>query len=495
MSQKTELLEKREANAEKSVRQSGGQPAMPEMTQTHASVPMAAQPSSSHEVSRAVRYFERFKQWVLPPVDPNEPIREDIAFMPDRLAAFFLRPPRATFLIVRYTFILLVAGLVWAAFFSLEEITVGEGKVIPSSQVQVIQNLEGGIVARIHVRIGELVKKDQIIMQLDETRFASSAGETKAKKDAQHAKMARLTAESTGEDFKIEEEFEKENPKIVAEEKALYESRKKEVSATLSVLRQQLDERRSRLAHLQSSYALSVKELEMTRPLEKQGVVSQVELLRLERTVTDIRRDMDAARIGIPEAQSKLDGALAKFRADAANELAQVRAEYAGTSATGMAAEDRLARTTVRSPVNGVVKTIKVNTVGGVIQPGMEVMEIVPIEDNLLIEAKVRPADVGFLRTGQKTMVKISAYDFSIYGGLDAVVENITADSITNDKGESFYLVRVRTEKNYLGTADKPLAIIPGMLATASIRTGSKSVLSYMLKPIFKAKADALRER
>lgn len=444
---------------------------------------------------RAVRYFERFKQWVLPPVDSNEPIREDIAFMPNRLAAFFLRPPRASFLIVRYTFILLVVGLVWAAFFNLEEITVGEGKVIPSSQVQVIQNLEGGIVARIPVKVGELVQKDQIVMQLDETRFASSAGETKAKKDAQHAKIARLTAESTGEDFKIEEGFEKENPKIVAEERALYESRKKELNATLSVLKQQLDEKRSRLAHLQASHALSVKELEMTRPLEKQGVVSQVELLRLERVVTDLRRDMDAARIGIPEAQSKLDGALAKFRADTANELAQVRAEYAGTSATGMAAEDRLARTTVRSPVNGIVKTIKVNTVGGVIQPGMEVMEIVPIEDNLLIEAKVRPADVGFLRTGQKAMVKISAYDFSIYGGLDAVVENITADSITNDKGESFYLVRVRTDKNYLGTEDKPLAIIPGMLATSSIRTGSKSVLSYMLKPIFKAKTDALRER
>jgi len=233
----------------------------------------------------------------------------------------------------------------------------------------------------------------------------------------------------------------------------------------------------------------------MTKPLADQGVVSKVELIRLERQVSDLRREMDSARLSVPEAQSKLDGALAKFRADAANELGQVRAEFAGAAATGLAAEDRLARTTVRSPVAGIVKTIKITTVGGVIQPGMEVMEIVPIEDNLLVEVRVRPSDIGFLRAGQPATVKISAYDYSIYGGMDAVVENITADSITTEKGESFYLVRVRTDRNYLGTDENRLSIIPGMLATASIRTGSKSVLSYLLKPLFKAKDTALRER
>ena len=157
--------------------------------------------------------------------------------------------------------------------------------------------------------------------------------------------------------------------------------------------------------------------------------------------------------------------------------------------------EDRLARTAVRSPLSGIVKTIKVATVGGVIQPGMDVMEIVPVDDSLIVEAKVRPSDVGFLRPGQSAMVKLSAYDFSIYGGLEAVVDNITADSITNDKGESFYLVRVKTTRSGLGTADKPLPIIPGMLATVSIRTGAKSLLTYLLKPVIKAKANALTER
>jgi adhesin transport system membrane fusion protein len=240
----------------------------------------------------------------------------------------------------------------------------------------------------------------------------------------------------------------------------------------------------------------------MSKPLVAQGVLSEVEVLRIERQVNDTRGEMEATRLAIPrleaqlaEARSKLEGAAAKFRSDAANELATAKAELAGTSASSIAVEDRLARTAIRSPLTGIVKQLKVNTVGGVIQAGQDVMEIVPIEDQLLIEAKIRPADVGFLRPGQPALVKISAYDFSIYGGLDATVETITADSITNEKGEAFYLIRVRTTKNSLGTADKPLPIIPGMLATAHIRTGKKSVLSYLLKPVVKAKYDALTER
>ncbi len=450
---------------------------------------------NSDNRERGTGFLNRIKRLILPSQPANQPKREDIPFMPNTVAALFLRPPEVAFLIVRCSLLLLVILVVWASFSQLDEITNGDGKVIPTSQVQVIQNLEGGIVAKIPVKIGELVQKDQIVLQLDETRFASSAGENKAKVSAQQAKISRLTAESTGSEFKVDEAFEKENAKVVAEEKALYESRKRELESTLGVLQQQLNGNRSRLGNLQTSYSLSNKELEMTKPLAAQGVVSKVELIRLERQVSDLRREMDSARLAIPEAQNKLDGALAKFRADAANELAQVRAEFAAAAATGLAAEDRLSRTTLRSPVAGIVKTIKITTLGGVIQPGMEVMEIVPIEDNLLIEVRVRPGDIGFLRAGQPATVKISAYDYAIYGGMDAVVENITADSITNDKGESFYLVRVRTDKNYLGTDDHRLAIIPGMLATASIRTGSKSVISYLLKPLFKAKDTALRDR
>lgn len=441
---------------------------------------------------------ELLKNFVLPPQkeqQEGQPIAEDIPFIPDTLAAFFLRPPKATFMIVRGTLILLIVAIVWASLSNLDEITKGEGKVIPSGRIQVIQNLEGGIVKTIPVTVGQIVKKGQVVLKLDETRFASSAGESKVKRDALFAKITRLEAEASGKDFLVDPEFEKESPKIVAEEKALYDSRKQELDATLNVLKQQYDERRSSLSHLQRSFALSSKELTMTRPLADEGVISQVELMRLERQVNDLQRDMETARLSIPESKSKLEGAQAKFRAEAARELAMARAEFAGSTATGVAVEDRLARTTVRSPVNGIVKTINVTTIGGVIQPGMEVMEIVPIEDRLLVEVKVRPADIGFLRVKQPATVKISAYDYSIYGGLDAEVENITADSITDEKGNSFYLVKVRTDKNFIGSDGKQLTIMPGMLATASIRTGKKSVLSYILKPLFKTKQNALTER
>jgi membrane fusion protein, adhesin transport system len=457
--------------------------------------------------------FSRLPAWlkalVLPSGAASDEARAEAAFMPDRLAAFFMRPPRASFLIVRGTGLFILVFLVWAGLSELEEVTVGEGKVIPSSQVQVIQNLEGGIVGKVPVKIGDVVQRDQVVLNIDPTRFSSSLGETRAKYHALLAKVARLTAESEGKPFAAPAELARENPQILKEEFSLYTTRQSELEASLGVLRQQvhqrhqeLVEKRARAQQLSESYRLVSNELELTRPMAKQQVISDVELLRLERQANDIRGEMDATRLSIPrleaglqEANTKLDGAQAKFRSDAAVELSQARAEFAGTSASSVAMEDRLARTTVRSPVAGVVKTIKVTTVGGVIQPGMDVMEIVPIEDNLLVEAKVRPSDVGFLRPGQPAQVKVTAYDYSIYGGLEAIVENITADTITNDKGESFYLVRVRTKANHFGTAEKPFPIIPGMLTTVHIQTGKKSILAYLLKPIVKARSEALRER
>lgn len=385
---------------------------------------------------KKAQWAENFKNWILPPDDPNAPAREDIPFMPARLSAFFLNPPKASLLIVRFTLVLFVLAIIWACFSQLDEITTAEGKIIPSSHVQVIQNLEGGIVASIPVRIGETVKKDQIVLKLDETRFASSAEESRAGRQV------------------MEEQVKQREQELV--------------------------EKNSRLAQLRQSYSYINKELQLSRPLLAQGVVSEVEILRLQRQVSDLHGEIEATRLAIPRLQSQLDEAKSKLE---------------GAAATDTAAKDRLDRTTIRSPVDGIVKTIAVNTVGGVIQPGMNVMEIVPLEDNLLIEARIRPSDVGFLKAGQPAMVKVSAYDFSIYGGLDGEVENITADSITNEKGESFYLVHIRTHKNYLGPEDKPLPIIPGMMVTASVKTGSKSIMNYLLKPIFKAKTFALTER
>jgi adhesin transport system membrane fusion protein len=244
----------------------------------------------------------------------------------------------------------------------------------------------------------------------------------------------------------------------------------------------------------------------MSRPLVKAGAMSEVELLRLERQQNDLQGELDSTRITIPrldaaisEARSKLDSYVAKFRNDALAELNQVRAEQEGTSATGVALRDRVDRAVVRSPVTGTVKSVKITTVGGVVQPGSELLEIVPLEDNLLVEARVKPRDIAFLRPGQDALVKITAYDFSIYGGFPAKLEQISADSITDEKkperAESYYLVRVRTTSTVPARRDKPLAIIPGMTATVHIQTGEKTFLQYLLKPIIKTRELAFRER
>lgn len=436
----------------------------------------------------------------------------DIELMQDSTAALFQHTPRFGSYIMLGFVAFIVAFLLWAYFAELDEVTVGEGKVIPSSQVQVIQNLEGGIIASIPVKVGQLVKKGDIIVKLDDTRFSSSLGETKAKYDALMAKVARLNAEATGRPLQLPAELLKSNPMVAAEERALYLSRQLELDTTINVLQQQgaqrnqeLLEKKAKHKQLEESYNLIEKELKMSRPLQQQGVMSEVEILRLERQLSDLKGEMDATRLSIPrleqavaEARIKVEAARAKFRSDAATEASIASAELAGTSASSVAARDRLDRTSVRSPMTGIVKQIKVNTVGGILQPGMEIMEIVPLEDNLLIETKIPPRDVGFITPGQEATVKLTAYDFSIYGGLEATVENISADAIVEDKNgrsESFYLVQVRTKNSMLTASDKKLPIIPGMQATVHIKTGKKTVLTYLLKPVLKAKYEALRER
>jgi adhesin transport system membrane fusion protein len=382
--------------------------------------------------------------------------------------------------------------------------------VIPSSQIQVIQNLEGGIVSAIPVKVGQIVRKGQILMKLDEKRFSSSLGESTVKHDALSAKMARLSAEANGTAFEPPADLVKSNPQVVEAERLLFVSRKRELESSVSILQSEAAQRsheiegmRAKVAKLEAGLQLANEEHAMSKPLAEKNVISQIDFMHLQRQISDLKGEINESRLSIPRLQSslaetngKIAGVYAKARADAGNELSQVKAELDTTAATTVALSDRFDRTTIRAPLDGVVKLIKVNTVGGVLQPGMDVMEIVPLEDNLLIEAKVRPSDIGFLRPGQEAMVKFSAYDFSIYGGLVADVETITADSVTDEaKKESFYLVRVRTRTNHLGDDKRPLSIIPGMLSTVHIRTGKKTVMQYLMKPIVKARDEAMRER
>ena len=436
--------------------------------------------------------------------------RDDIDYMSETAAAAMQGPPTYSHALLWAVFAFIAAFLVWAAYANIGETTVGEGKVIPSSQVQVVQNLEGGIVSEIRVRIGDVVKKNQILMLIDDTRYTSSFRENKAKNDALGAKIARLTAEASGKPLDMPANVRRDNPDLAERELTQYRSHQAEYNANVAAINQQIDQRtqelkekRSRLVQINASLELLDRELAMSRPLVKQGAMSEVELLRLERQAVDLKGELDSTRISIPrlesavsEARQRLEGYIAKFRNDAQGELNQVRAEQEGVAATSVALKDRVERAVVRSPVMGTIKSVKVTTIGGVVQPGSELLEIVPLEDNLLVEARVKPRDIAFIRPGQEALVKITAYDFSIYGGFPAKVENISADSITDEKkGDSYYLVQVRTTSNVPARRDAPLAIIPGMTATVHIQTGEKTFLHYLLKPIIKTKEMAFRER
>jgi membrane fusion protein, adhesin transport system len=437
----------------------------------------------------------------------------DTEFMRESAAAVMEGPHRLSHYILWATVAFLVIGVIWASLAIVDEVTVAEGKVIPSSQVQIVQNLEGGIVSEILVKVGQVVQKDQAIMRIDDTRFTASSHEGRAKDQALIARICRLLAEANNTSFVAPAQLQKDNSQLLAEEKSLFESRQRELQANIAVLNRQAEQRRqeftekqSRETQVQQSYNLVAQELAMTRPLVPQGAASEVDVLRLERQANDLKGELTAARLAQPrleaayrEVRQKIEETTAHFRADAMKDLNLARAEQTALSAANTALEDRVSRTLVRAPLDGIVKRIKVNTVGGVVQPGSDLLEIVPLDDTLLIEARVRPSDIAFLHPGQEAMVKLSAYDFSIYGGFPATLEHISADTIMperpGEKQESYYQIRVRTRQNHPSGKAEAVTILPGMVATVDIKTGQKTILHYLMKPIIKTKETAFRER
>ena len=434
---------------------------------------------------------------------------EDVDLTTDIRTSILAQTPKGGRAILWVVMALLVLFMVWAYYSEIEQVTRGDGKVVPSTQIQVIQNLEGGILSEIMIDVGQLVKKDQLLLRIDETRFSSSFKQNRVKYLASKSKAARLEAESNGSNFEVPQEVINEKPQIGVREKELFESRMREFNSSMQRIREQISQRKheyreltSKLEELTRTFALLNKELELTRPLVAQGAVSEVEVLHLERQASMMQGEIATIKQSIPKSDSKLQEAQLELRENqlaffnkAKSELNDVLAELEDVSASAIAIEDRLRRTNVQSPVTGTINRLLVNTVGGVIQPGMDLVEIVPLEDTLVIETNIKPADIAFLRPDQDAKVKFTAYDFTIYGGLEAKLEHISADSITDDKGNSFYLVRLRTSKNYLGPETNPLPIIPGMVASVDILTGKKTILSYLLKPVLRAKYMALREQ
>jgi len=407
---------------------------------------------------------------------------EDQDYITDVNSASLYGASIQSHLILWLSIAFVIIAIIWANFAELDEVTRGSGKTTPSSHIQIVQNLEGGILAEILVREGQVVKKGQALLQLDAVRFASSLNETKLKYYELLAATARLSAEVENNALIIPPVVLKKAPEIAENAQRLFKSRRNELNATTKILKEQINQ-------YARGYSLLKEELDMSAPLVDEGAMSRVELLRIKREVNNIRGQLT-------ETKNKLAETRIRFQTKALEELNQAKAELDRTSESTLALKDRVTRTRVLSPVKGIIKQLKVTTVGGVIQPGMDLVEIVPIEDQLLIEAKIRPADIAFLHPGQKAMVKLTAYDFSIYGGLEAELEHISADSITNEEdGENYYIIRLRTNKNYLEKNGAKLNIIAGMTADVDILTGKKSVLDYLLKPILKAQQHALRER
>lgn len=446
-----------------------------------------------------------FDRWVAR-MDTAEKEREQRGFEADADYAILHQEPLRARVLLKSMGIAFAIFVMWAAVSQVDEVTRGEGKVIPSRQIQVLQSLDGGFVSEILVREGQIVQADQMLLRIDETRFVSSVKESRAQYLALAAKAARLRALTEGKALEMPAEVLKEDPTTANEERRLFESRREELDAQLTIARQQMQQRQQELAEQRAkyengarAYELTSKELSVTKPLINSGAVSEVELLRLERDVARFRgeRDMASAQIGrvqaaITEANRKVQEVELAFRNESGKELAETMAKLNSLSEGSVALSDKVKRSALRSPVKGTVKRLMVTTVGGVIQPGKDVVEIVPLEDTLLLEAKVQPRDIAFLRPGQKSVVKFTAYDFSIYGGLEGVLEHIGADTVTDEKGNAFYIVRVRTNKSMLG---ENLPVIPGMVAEVDIITGEKSVLSYLLKPVLRAKARAFSER
>lgn len=415
----------------------------------------------------------------------------------------------------KHILLLLIAAfcgvfMIWASFATLDEVTRGEGKIIPSSEIQTLSSLEGGIVDDFQVKEGDTVHPGQILMRLRDIEASSDLGSNRARYLGLLATVTRLQAEAEGKESVVfPDEVKTGAPQSVAEETNAFNANRQKNNGQLDILKQQLTQREaevrelnSRASDLSGVISVTKQQRDMIAPAVARGSAPKMELLDLERTLKQTQTDLNGVRSSLPRARAAVEEAKARIkdiettaRAQAQTDLSAKLTEMNSIKETLAGYQERKGRTEIRSPVEGIVKDIKVNTVGGAVKPGQDVIEIVPQDDQLLVEAKIRPSDIAFLHPGQKAMVKITAYDFSIYGGLKGHVVDISADTIANEKGENFYRVRVRTDEKVLKRKGEVLPIIPGMVATVDIMTGHKTVMEYLLKPFIKTLRTAMNER
>jgi membrane fusion protein, adhesin transport system len=400
---------------------------------------------------------------------PKEPASGDMAYMADVRAAMVVEATPGTTWALYLMAIILISAIAWASIARVDEITRAEARVIPDGKEQVIASLEGGILRELHVREGQTVFEGQELAQLDPTRFESQQNEGQAKRIAILATITRLTAEANGKPLHFPKEVA-DMPSIVEGETDAYNARKHALDEALNTNARNV--------------VLLMKELGVSEAMSAKGLMSEVEVMRLRRQVNDLQL----------QSRERIN----KFRQDASTDLVKVQTELSLLDEQLAGRADVLRRTVLTSPVRGLVKNIRTNTIGGVVGPGAPMMEIVPIGSRVLVEARIKPRDIGFVRVGQKAEVKLAAYDYTTYGGLQGKIEYISPDALGDtDRAAAdatYYRVMLRSDRSTLKEKGKPLPILPGMTGQVEVRTGERSVLSFILRPMLKSK-EAFRER
>jgi len=440
----------------------------------------------------------------------NNLTEEDRKYLSDINAAVLFGVPIRYHLLSVIIICFILTAMYWAKHAMLDEVTRGTGKIVPTIQIQTVQNLEGGILTEIYVQEGSLVDEGQILMRLDDVQFSGKLAESRLKYYELLANQARLSAEVENKELVIPDDILKNYPILARRTTQLYQSRVDQHKATIHILEEKVQqkkqailEQRAKINQLRIGLGLLREEIDLSEPLVPEGAISEVEILRLKRSENEIKGELSTTEHSIPRLKSELQEAKdmilesnVKYRAEVLTEHNEVKADLDQISALLASMEDRVDRTHIYSPVKGTVKQIKINTLGGVVRPGMDLIDIVPTEDRLLVEAQIRPSDIAFLHPGQTAMIKLTAYDYSIYGGLEANLTHISADTIYDpEKEQDFYIIRLITDKNSIAHGGQTLDIIAGMIVDVDILTGEKSVLDYILKPILKTRDKAMRER
>ena len=434
--------------------------------------------------------------------------QQDFAFISQKSTALLLSSPKGARKLILIIFVFFIFAIYWAANAQVDEITKGDGKVISSKQLQKLQSLEGGIVSEVLISSGDRISKDDVLLVIDDTKFKSNLEEIRKKLLILEVQKQSLSSELKDEPLVFSADLINEIPVIAQQEMDFFATRQEGKESIELIYENRIEKLDNNFAefsgkadNLRKNLKLAEEELEIYRSLQNKDLVSKVELIALEKELNNIEGQLFEAEIKAQqietlktEALNERDSSNLSMRNKAQEKLNSTLAEIEILEQSEVVALDRVDRTLIRSPVNGIVQRVLANTISSVIQPGEDLIEIVPIDDALLIEAKIRPVDIGFLSPGQDVVVKFSAYDYAIYGGLKGNLEYISADTVV-DRDESYYLIKVRTDVNYIELEKERLEIIPGMTASVNIITGKKTVLDYLLKPVLRAKHNSMHER